>query len=153
MDSPVVPEAAPKMVVNTPLESTPHPTRFWLNAAAPLNALNMLLTLATFHEPMLASKTDAPLKMLAMVETDTTFHLLMSALNVVLLLNSEAMLVTATVFHSTMLPYVVASPPIHAVTAAATLPFVMQAAHMTEPTVHTRLNVGQAVWKVEPHAL
>jgi hypothetical protein len=39
------------------------------------------------------------------------------------------MLVTAAVFHSTMLPYVVASPPIHAVTAAATLPFVMHVAH------------------------
>jgi hypothetical protein len=43
------------------------------------------------------------------------------------------MLVTAAVFHSTMLPYVVASPPIHAVTAAATLPFVMHVLQ-SEPT-------------------
>ena len=74
--------------------------------------------------------------MLAMFDTDATFHAPMSALNVGLLENSEAMLVTATVFHSTMLPYVVASPPIHAVTAAATLAFVMHVAHVTEPTVH-----------------
>jgi hypothetical protein len=77
---------------------------FWLNAVAELNMLSILAT-------------------------NATFHLLMSALNVGLLANSEAMLVTAAVFHSTMLPYVVASPPIHAVTAAATLAFVMHVAH------------------------
>jgi hypothetical protein len=98
-------------------------------------------------------KTDAPLKMLAMFATLTVFHLLMSPLNVGLLLNSEAMVVTAAVFHSTMLPYVVASPPIHAVTAAATLASVMHTAHVTEPTVHARLNVGHTPWKVEPHAV
>jgi hypothetical protein len=77
---------------------------FWLNAVAELNIWSILAT-------------------------DATFHLLMSALNVGLLANNEAMLVTAAVFHSTMLPYVVASPPIHAVTAAATLAFVMHVAH------------------------
>ena len=86
-------------------------------------------------------------------DTDATFHLLMSALNVGLEEKSEAMLVTADVSQSAMLPYVVASPPLHAVTAAATLPFVMHTAHVTEPTVHARLNVGHAVLKVAPHAL
>ena len=69
-------------------------------------------------------------------DTDATFHLLMSALNVGLEEKSEAMLVTADVSQSAMLPYVIASPPLHAVTAAATLPFVMHTAHVTEPTVH-----------------
>jgi hypothetical protein len=102
---------------------------FCVNAEADWNAPTKFATRAVFQLATFALKTDAPLNMLAMVETDTTFHLLMSALNVVLLLNSEAMLVTATVFHSTMLPYVVASPPVHAVTAAATLAFVMHEAH------------------------
>ena len=86
------------------------------------------------------------------VDTLAVFHLEMSSLNVGLLANSDAMLVTAAVFQPTMLPYVVASPPVHAVTAAATLPFVMHTAHVTEPTVHARLNVGHAPWNVEPHA-
>ena len=64
-----------------------------------------------------------------MFETLATFHLLMSALKVGFALNRFAMSVTAAVFQSAMLPYVVASPPVHAVTAAATLPFVMHVAH------------------------
>ncbi len=86
-------------------------------------------------------------------DTDATFHLLMSALNVGREEKSEAMLVTADVSQSAMLPYVVASPPLHAVTAAATLPSVMHTAHVTEPTVHARFNVGHAVWNVAPHAV
>ena len=78
-------------------------------------------------------RRSGPLSIASMFVTLATFHLLMSALNVGLEEKSEAMLVTADVFHSTMLPYVVASPPVHAVTAAATLPFVMHVAH-TEPT-------------------
>ena len=66
-------------------------------------------------------------------------------------LNSEAMLVTAAVFHATILPYVVASPPSHAVTAAAMLMSVMHATQ-SEPTVQvTTLNVGQLPTKVVPH--
>ncbi len=108
--------------------STFHVARFWLNAEALENAEFML-------------------------DTDATFHLLMSSLNVGLLPKRSAMDVTAEVFHSTMLPYVVASPPIHAVTAAPMLPSVMHTAQVTEPTVHARLNVGQAPWNVAPHAV
>ncbi len=126
---------------------------FWSNADADWNAPSKFATLAVFQLARFALKTDAPLKMPAMFETDTTFHLLMSVLNVALLLNSEAMLLTAAVFHSAMSPYVVASPPIHAVTAAPTLAFVMHKAHVTEPTVHARLNDGHALLKVTPHAL
>ena len=88
-----------------------------------------------------------------MLETDATFHLPMSSLNAVLLENSDAMEVTAEVFHSAMLPYVAASLPIHAVMAAPMLPFVMHTAHVTEPTLHARLNVGHTPWNMEPHAL
>jgi hypothetical protein len=87
--------------------------RFWLNAVALLNRL-------------------------AIVVTDATFHLPMSALNVGLLAKSETMQLTALTSQSAMLPYVVASPPVHAVTAAATLAVVMHTAHVTEPTVHVR---------------
>jgi hypothetical protein len=61
-----------------------------------------------------------------MLEALATFHLLMSALKVGFALNRFAMVVTAAVFQSAMLPYVIASPPIHAVTAAAMLPSVSE---------------------------
>ena len=93
------------------------------------NTLDKEVTRTTFHAARFWLKVAAALNALAMFDTEATFHLLMSALNVGLLANTEAMLVTAAVFHSTMLPYVVASPPIHAVTAAATLAFVMHVAH------------------------
>jgi hypothetical protein len=60
-----------------------------------------------------------------MFVTEATFQFAMLSLKVGWLLNSEAMLVTAAVFQLTMLPYVVASPPVHAVTAAAMLPLLM----------------------------
>jgi hypothetical protein len=100
------------------------------------NIASMLETLAVFHAPMLALKAVALWNVLCMSVTDATFHLLMSALNVGLEEKSEAMLVTADVSQSAMLPYVIASPPLHAVTAAATLEFEMHTAHVTEPTVH-----------------
>jgi hypothetical protein len=124
-----------------------------LESAVESNAALKEVTRTTFHAARFWLKVAAALNELAMFDTEATFHLLMSALNVGLAEKSEAMLVTAAVFHSTMLPYDVASPPVHAVTAAATLPFVMHTAHVTEPTVHARLNVGHAVWNVEPHAV
>jgi hypothetical protein len=110
----------------------------------------MFDTEATFHLPMSWLKSAPPWNALAMFDTEATFHLLMSALNVGLLANTEAMLVTAAVFHSTMLPYVVASPLVHAVTAAATLASLMHTANVTEPTLHialhARLSVGHTPW-------
>jgi hypothetical protein len=102
-----------------------HAATFWLNQLAALNIETMFATRAVFHAPMFWLKALAPLKMLAMLVTAAVFHLLMSALNVGLLANTEAKLVTAAVFQSTMFPYVVASPPIHAVTAVPMLAFVM----------------------------
>ncbi len=61
------------------------------------------------------------------------------------------MLLTAAVFHSTMLPYVVASPPIHAVTAAATLPCVMHRSEQLAP--HILPHVGYSVRSVAPHSM
>ena len=57
--------------------------------------------------------------------TEATFQLAMLSLNVGMDSNSEAMLVTAAVFQLTMLPYVVASPPVHVVTAKAMLVLLM----------------------------
>jgi hypothetical protein len=121
----------------------------WLKADAPANMLAIEVTDAVLHPPMGRSKAAAPENISAIFDTPTTFHLLMSALNLVrmvpgaahlsLLAKSEAMLLTAAVFQSPMLPYVAAAVvglASHAVTAVATLPFVMHRAHVTEPTVH-----------------
>jgi hypothetical protein len=143
LDSGVVPGAVPKMVVSTLAGLPPHPTRFWLNAAAPLNALSMLLTLATFHEPMLALKAIALWNMLAIVVTDATFHLLMSALNVGLAENTEFMVVTPYVSHSLIGPYVVvavAGLVIHKLAAATMLVSVR---HVNEQlALHRVAHVG-----------
>ena len=85
--------------------------------------------------------------------TDATFHLLTSSLNVALPLNRSAMDVTAEVSQSAMSPYVVASPPIHAVTAAATLPCVMQVVQSELMVQVPKLKLGHALRKVEPQAV
>jgi hypothetical protein len=87
----------------------------------------------------------------AMLETDAVFHLLMSALSVGLLANTEAILVTAAVFHSTILPYVVPSPPIHAVTAVAMLVSVMHVAQSELTVQVATLKLGHADWNAEVH--
>ncbi len=145
--------AESKASVKEVTRSTFHVTRFWLNAEALENAEFMLETDATFQPPMFWLNAVALENAEFMLDTDATFHLPMSALNVGLLLKRSAIDVTAAVFQPTMLPYVVASPLIHAVTAAPILPSVMHTAQVTEPTVHARLNVGQMPWNVEPHAL
>ncbi len=55
------------------------------------------------------------------------------------------MLLTATVFHSTMFPYVVASPPIHAVTAVSMLVFVMHVVQSELTVQVATLKLGHAV--------
>ncbi len=111
------------------------------NAVAPVHvaAQPAAFTPSTFQLPRFWLKAAAALNALCMFDTDATFHLLMSALNVGLLLNTDSKLVTAEVLHSAMSPYVVVAVlglVTHAVTAAPTLPFVMHMAHATEPTVH-----------------
>ena len=123
------------------------------SAVVESKALVKEVTRSTFHIARFWLKAEALENAEFMLETDPTFHVPMSSLNDGLLKKRSAMDVTAEVSQSTMLPYVAASPPIHAVTAVPMLPFVMHTAHVTEPTVHARLNVGHAPWNVEPHAV
>jgi hypothetical protein len=104
LESVVLPGAVPKMLVSTLAGLPPHPTRFWLNAAAPSNALAMLLTLATFQEPMFWLNA-LPLvlwNMKSMDFTSAVFHAPMFWLKAVAELNMYDMLVARAVFHEPM---------------------------------------------------
>jgi hypothetical protein len=130
-----------------------HEPMLALKAVALANMFHMVVTRVVFHEPMFALKAVAHANMSAMLVTDATFHLLMSALNVGLLAKTDAMLVTAAVSQSAMLPYVAAAVVglvIHAVAAVARLPSTRHASEQLAP--HVLLHVGYAARSVAPQS-
>ena len=108
-----------------------------MKAVADRNVEANDVTLATFHLPTSWLKAAAPLNALAMLLTDATFHFpIVLSLNVALLENSEDMFVTGAVFQMPIGPYVAAAAVAllsHADTAVA-----MFASEMQEPEA----NVG-----------